>query len=135
MSRPKYVNDVLETSELRAADMRIMAQPPTRTCVLCDKETKRYLPVCREHHAWYTDYKGEPWFEFLVNYEKERYRNAMRLYRAQFTRKRHKNYQRLPDQLRLFMTMLRLYHVPKSTISYIARTLKQSVVSIEEQQR
>lgn len=60
-------------------------------------------------------YQGQPWFEELVRYERDAYRNDQRIYRAQFHKKR--NYAgKLPSVSSVFLANLTTLQTPKQTI-------------------
>lgn len=75
---------------------------PQKHCALCDAVIRSNDTVCRKHYDDMLKYRGQSWFEALVQIEREQYRNSQRLYRAQF-KQRHAYVLTLPKPAKLLL--------------------------------
>lgn len=75
---------------------------PQKHCALCDAVIRSGDIVCRAHYDDMLQYRGQSWFEALVQFEREQYRKAQRLYRSQF-KKKHNYVITLPKPAKLLL--------------------------------
>jgi len=75
---------------------------PQKHCALCDAVIRSNDTVCRKHYGDMLAYRGQSWFEALVQIEREQYRNAQRLFRTQ-RKQKHAYVLTLPKPAKLLL--------------------------------